>query len=70
MSLGLDSHQQPQKKEWELNDSVPACFVWSDVVFGGEASYHVCIDSLVNVRAYTEEDVCEQCGSGTQEVGV
>ena len=53
------------EKEWELNDSEPACFVWSGVVSDGEASCHVCIGSLVSVGAYTEEDVCEQCGNGT-----
>ena len=58
------------EKEWELNESVPACFVWSGVVSDDEASYHVCIGNLVGVRAYTEEDVCEHCGSRTQEVGV
>ena len=62
--------QAAAEKEWELNDSVPACFVWSDVISGGETSYHVCIGNLVGVGAYTEEDVCEQCGSVTQEVGV
>ena len=64
---GLESARATVEIDWEPNDSVLACFDWSGVVSGCEASCHVCIGSIVSVGVYTKKDICEQCRSGTQE---
>ena len=64
---GLESARATVEIDWEPNDSVLACFDWSGIVSGCEASCHVCIGSIVSVRVYTKKDICEQCRSGTQE---
>ncbi|WJZ98838.1 hypothetical protein VitviT2T_017338 [Vitis vinifera] len=54
---GSEGSEAGVEKDWELHDNVPACFDWSVVVSGGEASYRVYIGSPVGVEVYTKEYV-------------
>ena len=65
----LEGAEAAIEKDWEPNDNLQTYFDWFGAISSGGASCHVYIGSPASVRVCLEEDICEQCGSGTQEVG-